>query len=377
MNKASPEKTAIIVGAGFSKALGGVAYDDVKKKIAGKSKLDSGSCSEAINKCVHDFLRDVFDCNPKKYNELPSLEQVFTLIDISANSGCYLGGQYPPAKLRAMRRFLIYKLFSIIDTKCNRKKFNLVDKLLDNYPESNFISLNWDIVLELALYNRNSKSALYTSEKDFCYGVGEEEVNIIGCELDRINGNSKDDEKVAKIAKVHGSANWAYCDNCHKVFYERFEKMTHLLRANISENDFRLFDISGPWLSELKPYKCPVCGQVLGSHIATFSFNKSFRTHAFGASWKTAEDILADAERWIFIGYSLPDADYVFAHTLKCAQKMKDREIEIIVVVKNGTNNADNANECSEEKRYERLFGKNKITFYKNGFKDFVKGLQD
>jgi hypothetical protein len=40
-----------------------------------------------------------------------------------------------------------------------------------------------------------------------------------------------------------------------------------------------------------------------------FQFNKSFKTYAFSESWKLAEQILSEADRWLFIGYSMPDAD--------------------------------------------------------------------
>ena len=40
----------------------------------------------------------------------------------------------------------------------------------------------------------------------------------------------------------------------------------------------------------------------------------------FEKSWSSAERLLRNAEKWVFIGYSLPAADYEFKHLLKRVQ---------------------------------------------------------
>jgi hypothetical protein len=69
----------------------------------------------------------------------------------------------------------------------------------------------------------------------------------------------------------------------------------------------------------------------------------------FQTSWRDAEDLLRNAEEWVFIGYSLPAADFEFKYLLKRTQLSRGRTSgpRIIAVVQ-GSETADN---------YKRLFG--------------------
>ena len=255
-----------------------------------------------------------------------------------------------------------YKLFLIIDKPITPWD-SPVASLLQTLGECNYVSLNWDILLEKSLYLQGKP-----------YGVDETIVNINNGKLKSVSYEKN--ESTTRIAKVHGSANWAYCDNCHKIYSMKDEKLAKVIQAGIYAKDIAEFypkfsanfHRGEVWKliqeiqksDELK--KCPMCGCLLGSHIATFSFNKSFRTRAFEASWKQAEDILAEANKWIFVGYSLPDADFAFAHLLKCVQKRNDNK-EIVVVV---------LNDEEAKKRYESLFGKG-FDFNNGGISEYIK----
>jgi hypothetical protein len=107
---------------------------------------------------------------------------------------------------------------------------------------------------------------------------------------------------------------------------------------------------------------------MVSSHIATFSYRKSFRTHAYSSIWHTAEQILADADHWIFVGYSLPKADYELKHLLKVAQlrmrHMRQREERRIDVVVKGE---------SARGDYEAFFGRDAFTYYPEGLDAYVR----
>jgi NAD-dependent SIR2 family protein deacetylase len=368
------EKTAVIIGAGFSRSVGVPDYSVVMSMIASLLDQNPGYDLDAfekdidkeITKHIRKFLTDVFDWDGANTSgTLPSLEQVFTFIDLSANSGHNLGKDYTPGKLRALRRFLIYKLFLIID-KLYAKHSPSVQTLLRALDTADFISLNWDIVLEQSLTEQS---------KSFCYDIDEIQVKLKDNALEIVPINDKID--AVKIAKVHGSANWAYCDNCRKTFYMKNQKAAKVIQSGIYVEDIKRFYQPGEThndpLRKLKQdirknaasKKCPICGCALGSHIATFSYNKAIgRTHAFDASWKLAKKILDDADKWIFIGYSLPEADYEFAHLLKCAHKRGASEKEIIAVMKNDPHG---------EKKYQLLFGEKNVKVHNSGIEDFVR----
>jgi hypothetical protein len=45
------------------------------------------------------------------------VEDHFTQIDLAANSGHYLGHDYNPKRLRALRRFTIHRMFKLLDVQ--------------------------------------------------------------------------------------------------------------------------------------------------------------------------------------------------------------------------------------------------------------------
>jgi hypothetical protein len=87
----------------------------------------------------------------------------------------------------------------------------------------------------------------------------------------------------------------------------------------------------------------------------------------FQKSWFEAEQLLMDAERWIFIGYSLPPADYEFKYLLKRTQLCRSKSPQFIVVSGGGRSAVARTRE-----NYQRFFG-NRIR--KSDF--FVHGLSD
>ena len=83
--------------------------------------------------------------------------------------------------------------------------------------------------------------------------------------------------------------------------------------------------------------KCPRCLTVdLGTRIATFSYRKALEFPMFQQSWRCAEQILLGADRWVFIGYSLPAADYEFKYLLKRVQLAR-KELPKLVIVTGGS----------------------------------------
>jgi hypothetical protein len=107
---------------------------------------------------------------------------------------------------------------------------------------------------------------------------------------------------------------------------------------------------------------------MVSTHMATFSFTKSYRTYAYPAIWQAARRVLADSDVWIFVGYSLPDADYEFKHMLKSAQlsfekRKNHRPLKIQVILKE--------NERAE-RRYRGFFGRKIDCVFQHGLEGYV-----
>jgi hypothetical protein len=111
---------------------------------------------------------------------------------------------------------------------------------------------------------------------------------------------------------------------------------------------------------------CTVCHNPrTTARVATFSYAKAFDFFPFHASWDAALQRLRSASRWIFIGYSLPEADFAFKHLLKSAQLAGEGPKEILVVVKESASTV-------VKDRYERFFGQNNMQFFPNGLEDWI-----
>lgn len=352
------EKITFILGAGFSKC----ADLPVQKEFS--TLLTSAEFNNPIDivitEAIKEFLHHVFGWQEGK--EIPSLEDIFTFIDLSAGSGHHLGIKYKPNRLRALRRMLIYRTFQIIDHRFKHSED--IHRLLEHFKgyDCSFVVMNWDIVLEKHLQIIDSSRRINYLTQSYDWNNHEK-----GNEVDGI-----------KICKMHGSSNWAYCENCKTLFYLLDEKLSLHKKIGLVKSDFRLFnekftdkhfdDSIGIHPSDKN---CRICSNSVASHIATFSYRKSFRTAAYSAIWSEAENLLANSSKWVFIGYSLPEADFELKHLIKSAElrlkhKKVNRKIDVVIY----------KDELTKAK-YHNFFGDGNVTVYNNGLSEYVSLLSE
>lgn len=315
-------RAAVILGAGFSKNSGLPVQSEIPELLI--EKQNENEFENAISQILKGFYEDAFCFS--RGSVLPNLDDILTCIDISINSGHHLGIKYSTMHLRAIRRFLVYRLFSVLQKKYiySEDVMNLIRSLRANYSKVDFILLNWDTVLENYINLIEPEITI-----DYCNG---------GIQLRR---DTFDKAKEAlKIIKIHGSSNWLYCDNCRELFIDSHGDIPLIKKAGFKAMDFELFnELKENTSVNLASEKCIICGDYISSHIATFSFRKSFRENSFPQLWNMAEEVLTDANKWIFIGYSLPQADYEFKHLMKISElklnHIRERKLEIDVVLLN------------------------------------------
>ncbi len=162
-----------------------------------------------------------------------------------------------------------------------------------------------------------------------------------------------------------------YCDSCHTTLFggQGDGKTTLAHKTFLEADDFRKLTGGRKVAADLikKPgTECKVChNPKTTARVATFSYAKAFDFFPYHASWDRALTHLRTARRWIFIGYSLPNADFAFKHLLKTAQLASEAPKEIFVVVKEGA-------DSPVVVRYKQFFGRLLPRVFTEGFEEWV-----
>ena len=183
-------------------------------------------------------------------------------------------------------------------------------------------------------------------------------------------------ESSVPIVKIHGSANWLYCDNCRQLFWFHPDQSRRIADQLVRKDDLARIRAVLPKkakyvekaivdLLSQPQVKCLCSDKVaLGTRIATFSYRKALDFPMFQKSWLAAEELLRSASSWIFVGYSLPAADFEFKYLLKRVQLSRRNRPRFVVI--SGGNNQDIRRTYNN---YRRFFGRSvdKLSFFSSG----------
>jgi len=362
----------LVVGAGFSSYAGLPLTSEFTESL-----LDLGDVSQARTKSMVGFLRrfiaQAFDHLPSARAEFwPELEDVFTSIDLSANFGHHLGSRYEPAALRTVRRALIARIITMLRERYSEarvrhdEQWETLERVFStlDVEDTGFINMNWDTVIEEGLARTHDVSRIV-------YGCGAKPAKFVGrgVRKRKIEGG-----RVARVLKLHGSINWLYCDSCREVFWFPPNQARRIASQLITERDWNTIEATE---GSSRKYRgasrtCPRCQAVgLSTRLATFSYRKALDFPMFHKTWFAAERLLHDARTWVFIGYSLPPADYEFKYLLKRVQLARTKPPKFVVV----TGGSDQRMLDTTYRNYQRFFGRG-ITRQGKESSFFVDGLE-
>jgi NAD-dependent SIR2 family protein deacetylase len=369
-------RIAFVLGAGFSKYAGVPLQDEFTSALlAGQGS--GGGPSGKVVQYLRKFVHRAFDHSIAAGHQFwPELEDIFTCLDMSANTGHNLGPKDTPSDLRSIRRALIYRVITMLRenyAEARERKdeswktlIRLMNKI--DPATTGFISTNWDTVIEDML--QETKGSEW-----FDYGCDARRASL---HPDR--GEIKEEGPVPEgspsIIKMHGSVNWLYCDNCRRLYWFRPKDTNKVAGQLISAKEWETIDPETAHSKER--WSCGACrAESVGTRLATFSYLKALDFPMFQKSWFSAERMLRDAENWIFLGYSLPGADFEFKYLLKRVQLSRSEPPNFVVV--SGGKHADKT-----YKNYQGFFGrciKKRKTFFDNGLDDkaldCISGLLD
>ena len=352
----------LIVGAGFSWNAGLPLASNFTRELLNLQDLRLDGPSARQVKFIRNFVNQVFGEGAQRtVDDWPELEDIFTLVDLSANTGHHLGPAYSAADLRVVRRAVIVRMIRMLSQAYNRRQkkpdanWNVIERLFRSFETSStaVLSMNWDTVMERGL-------ARTQSVRNVDYGG---HASAHKFEKGKLSPRQVSGEAL-HIIKPHGSVNWLYCDACRETFWvppSDTELVAQtLFRRRDWDSVLRGTEISAPKI--LSP-QCPHCGgESLGTRFATFSYRKALDFPMHAASWRMAEEYLKSAANWAFIGYSMPRADFEFKHLLKRVQLTEKIRPRITVVT--GGSDADDT-----IARFAKFFGdvSNERAVFKDG----------
>ncbi len=353
------KNVVFIFGAGASKAENAPTTAELLSK-----SFDELTHTQPVCK-IKDFLQDFYYLDDLTQKELiPTFEEVLTTIDLAISKQDDLSHKWNQRELNKLRNHLLYCIAKILDKtlkNSGRIHRRFVESLFDirgrNNNNTSFISLNYDLLLDNALIE------LYGS-KDWDVDYGIDFRNFI----DPINFTNASERrqfmdipdewtwprkgKSIYLLKPHGSLNWLYCPNCNTIKITKKEK-----------------GVLQIWTEHVT---CDKDQSLQTSLLIPPTWHKIYENPHLLRIWQKTKEVLAEADKAIFVGYSLPESDtelkYLFKKFLY-RFKVKSKP-EITLVTKKSENTK------KTELRFKRTFGKD-VQSLTEGFEVFVENLEN
>ena len=358
-------KTVYILGAGFSIEAGAPLQSKIVEDIFQLSILKPELFKRGDIIKFKNFLNKTLNIPQTLHSKVP-LEDIFTPLDRCLADNL----SFRDLNIEEIKktRELIYHLIGITlrhnlqgVNKCYVDKFaNYLFDLCKVRKNNNYgkidsvsvISTNWDILLDNSV-NEIIRNSGENAVVDYC------------C---YISSHKFDDHKVKpgleilgqggfniKLLKVHGSYNWLQCPRCLRVYVAFDEKIA-----------------VGQYYDRLQCRHCNKNFKAQTSHILTSNlimptFLKDFSNPQYKLIWQNAGVELAEASRIVFIGYSLPQADFEMRQLLSRMVR-SDAKIEVVTRGEYGKPSTEEVVE-----RYSVFFGNREPVFFLDGTKHYIE----
>lgn len=298
--------TVFILGAGFSAPARMPVQADIMRNIVTRVSQER----------TRNTIKNLFKIIAVEHMLAVPLEDLFTVLDRARNAKETLVG-FSHEELEDSYRTLIGAIISEFDRRLSNfadEPYNsffseLINKLksgIDNQaiPPFSVVTLNWDTIPDYLVKKLGTDDCV---EIDYgCYNT----------RLEEESPAQPDTHKTLslRLLKVHGSLNWLTCTSCGRLFI-----------SNLSNG-------SPPVLLPLKR-KCRFCFETpLESLIITPTLVKNVNATHLNSVWHHALLELQEAKRIVFVGYSLPLADFEFRYLLLRAL-IGSRNVSVRVVL--------------------------------------------
>lgn len=368
MTKRIKTKTVYIIGAGFSVEAKAPSQEKLVQKIfevhnANPEVFKENRITEFI-----EFLNETL-CIPKELHETIPLEDIFTPLDSCiANNVSFRNLSIQEV---VKKRKLIFELIGLtlqfllensdkkyIDdfanyvveaSKIRQGKYRTIDPV-------SIISTNWDILLDNSIYNKIRQQSDLGVVDYCCYISSYDEFdNTVKPGLEILGQGGFN----VKLLKLHGSLNWLQCPKCQRIYVKFNEKIAMNPFGNITQPTCRHCDGN---FGKQKSHN-------LVANLIMPTFLKDLSNPQYKIIWQNAGIELSEAKKIVFIGYSLPQADFEMRQLLS---RMVDIDTEIEIVNFKDSNNPKLYDDLI--KNYKQFFGR-EVTDFKDGTSKYIEKL--
>lgn len=364
-------KTVYFLGAGFSADAGGPIQNQIIQFVLDQDFVNIFSSNDNIIKARKkfiSFIKDTLQIEEELWDTI-ALEDIFTPIDRSLSTG------------------KSFKNFDVKDLTDLREKFHLLmgaaiqygvdyqhksKNYIDNFAsyinsiakerledlkkdQIAIITTNWDILLdnslnkfvrEFSLYEKNARSNRL-AVVDYCCYISSLDSHdpYIKPGLLALGKNGYN----IKYLKLHGSMNWLHCPNCQRM-YVKYGTKTMLVDSkqhcgHCSKN----YKIS----SQDNAIK-------LKGNLLLPTFLKDLSNIQIQLVWQNAGIELSEASKVVFIGYSLPQADFEIRQLLsRCIPN--HAEVEVVCYPFKGPETAKSERDKESDRKWYKTFFGNRI----------------
>jgi hypothetical protein len=348
----------IIFGAGATKDSGGPLTNEILHEAfqAGPSLIAQQNAIQLLQQ----FLHENFPSQRVKPEDYPSLPLLLSLVDTAIDRKQAFG-QWPLERVADVRQAFEAAIFAVLDFRSPQAEMNSYLGLLQlaypmNTPEATVISLNYDMILDMAMFELSNQRKPGSMPS-------------YGCDI-RTQAYQACTDRWGSLFKIHGSVNWMYCSQCHHLDIGWSSK-----RGAPSRIGQLFFTLEDQYLQKVM---CPECGTRLRPILITPTHRKDYRNPHLSRIWYEAERALQRANRVIFVGYSLPDDDVDVIYMLKRGLGAKNPAPlppEQITVIEKKDTDRRGLSVHPIGKRYRALFGDG-VDFRPDGFSEWLRACQ-
>jgi NAD-dependent SIR2 family protein deacetylase len=250
-----------------------------------------------------EFLDDQFHVKTDTpASQYPGLPLLMSLLDSSLSRREPFGGRWDMDAIAQLREVIEFGIFDVLEEALQNSPTNnhylMLQKL---FPDPNeqpcVITTNYDLIADSAMMHVSQTGPTSRLPNYHC---GIANISQIG-----------PDQRFGTLLKLHGSLNWLVCRNCLRLELGQTESIRFLsILQQVAGPDLRstLFADGAP---------CSVCNSKLRPLLVAPSHLKDYRNPHLGQVWYEAQRVLRQADRVIFVGYSMPDDDVEVVYLVK------------------------------------------------------------